>query len=414
MDYTQNELSGRRKRDPQLLANERLANGFDGLPASMSWDQAKKIMVSYVETKFIKCVASTLFKYYLNFAMSKAWKIKRYDALEHRSDFICFSSNQTICAEFDISERTLQINNRRLVEAGLICFDEDPNGHRHLGSGVSVLPAFANIRALEKAEFETMIKVRTARFMLKAFSECHHRLMCLIEAGIFPDTYSVETLSLMAKQARKWSRGKLPPEPEVKMAEIKQVIDELEAFAVVACSHVHEDSGLPESGFAHITYKLKALKSRVDAWQEEESTPSATIPDSSADAALKSEADDVALKLPSPDKAVKSIKRLMLARKLPLVDDDTLNDDQILGLYGRRALGEIKLSKPAQTAIVDRFGHRALYIVALQAAHDPKVRHRASWAASFASARPVDGVIDLQSSFYRMIRDNCDHSSAQI
>jgi hypothetical protein len=412
MDCNLNPTKGLRKRDHSLLAAERAARQFFGLPDGMSWPQAIGIIRAHIENRFSGMAAYRIMNHYLRMTIAKVRSIAVYDQFDHESLFVVFASNASLCARFDVSERCIQINHRRLVDAGLICFKDGPGCRRSPGNGISLLPAFARVRELQHAEFNAQMEVRAKRFLMAEFSACAVKLVSLIDTGLFPDTYSLQGLVEMAEQARIWSKGKLPAEPEAKMAAIKQTIEELEAFALVAYSSVSKDSPYPESGFAHITYKLKDLKIQVDAWREEESDGSEDSPDSSVLVVPRSDVDDVAIRLPSPEKAVKSIKKLMLARKLPLLEDDQLSDDQVLGLYGRRALGEIKLSKPAQTAIADRFGHKGLYLVALQAAHDPKIRHRAAWAAHFVNARPDNGVIDLQASFYRMVRDYCDHDSA--
>lgn len=403
MEHTQNLPTGRRKRDNHLLAAEKAAQHFIGIPDGMSWFKAAQIIRNYVEVHLGKTTAYRLMNNYLRMTQAKLRKVADFDPLEHADLFVLFPSNATLCAKYDVSERCVQVNHRRLVEHGLICFNDAPGCQRRPGTGISILPAFAKIRELLQAEFQAEMAVRVQRFLQKEFASCYAKLMCLIDAGVFPDTCARSTLIEAAESARKWSKGKLPSNAELKMADMKQTIEELEAFSLIAYGSDIKDSPPPESGFAHITYKLNGLKKEVSAWREEELSASEIVPETAALVAMPDE--PVQLRLPSSDKCVKSVKKLMLLRKLPLVEDDQLNDDQVLGLYGRQAIGEIKLSRPAQAAIAARFGQRALHMVAIQAAHDPKVRHRAAWAAHFASARPENGMIDLQASFFRMVGD---------
>ncbi len=411
MESTQNLPTGRRKRDAAALDAEARARHFAGLPDDISFNMAIGVIKRYARKLFPRSAAGQLLDHYLSLCRKHIMSIESFDAIDHAAHFIAYPSNRYLCAKFEVTERCIQVNHRRLVEAGLISFNDRPGGARGGGYGISVLPGFTKIQQILADEFNDRMGVQMKMFLQTEFMTCHIKLMSLIDAGVFksPDTPIV--LRSFADQARQWSKGKLPADAHAKLASIRQTIDELEAFALISDNHEGVDSPSPESEFAHITYKLNSLSREVEAWREEElAVEVEALTADIGDAANRDQAP-VKMRLPAPEKAVKSIKKLLHIKKMPVVTDD-MEDDQFIRLYGRNAISQIKLSKAAQEAIAAKYGHTALYILAFMAAHDPKVRHRAGWAAHFVSARPDNGIIDLQASFYRMVNDYCIGSSS--
>lgn len=411
MELTLNQPTGRRKRDAAALEAEARARHFAGLPEDVSFNMAIGVINRYGRKLFRRSLASQLLDHYLNLCRGKIRKIEAFDPSDHAQDFIAFPSNRYLCAKFEVTERCIQINHRRLVEAGLISFHDRPGGARGSGYGINLLPAFTLVKQILAEEFNERMGVKMKMFLQTQFMDCHIKLMSLIDAGIFKSPETSMTLRTFADQARLWSKGKLPAEPHAKLSAFRQTIEELEAFALITQIHGEEDSPSPESGFAHITYKLSSIEKEVEAWRQEEFAVEVEALSAGPDAAADASEAPVKMRLPAPEKAVKSIRKLLHIKKMPIVDED-MDADQFLRLYGRNAISAIKLSEPAQKAIAAKYGHHALYILAFMAAHDPKVRYRAGWAAHFLRARPENGVIDVQASFYRMINDYCVESGA--
>ncbi len=406
MELTLNQPTGRRKRDAAALEAEARARHFSGLPDNVSFNMAVGVISRYGRKLFRRSLAGQLLDHYLNLCRRKIREIEAFDAADHAQNFIAFPSNRYLCAKYEVTERCIQINHRRLVEAGLISFHDRPGGARGGGYGINLLPAFTMVKQILAEEFNDRMGLKMAMFLQTQFMDCHIKLMSLVDAGIFKSPETPIALRTFADQARQWSKGKLPAEPHAKLSFFRQTIEELEAFALISQTHEEEDSPSPESGFAHITYKLSSIEKEVKAWRKEELEVEVEALSAGLDPAVGDVEMPVKMRLPAPEKAVKSIRKLLHIKKMPIVEDD-LDPDQFLRLYGRNAIGAIKLSEPAQKAIAAKYGHTALYIVAFMAAHDPKVRHRAGWAAHFLRARPDNGVIDLQASFYRMINDYC-------
>ena len=392
--------TGHRRVTVETIAAETIAAQYDGLPAGITYLKALDI-VRKAAGRLLRGKAYTVFALLLQLNERQIKQCPpEYDPSVDFTRFVAWATNETIAGEVDTSIRNVQRILATLVQKGLVWMNDQNSRKRTPLNGICLLPSFARLAELKEQIEAASLKRAADRILRREFLACSIAINAL---NNLEELAGDTALTELADICRRYSKGPLPNDAAAKLHLVQQRVAELKATVVNSLGFLSLESSRDAESVTLRTYKFEKIRKEVQAWHEEESAPE--------------ERDDLAVEfavggpkrpaLLTPRTAVvaKSLKRMMLSRKVEFLPQGAMEDARYVSLCARSAAARIKISRDAITTLEQRFGQAGANVVLLQAAYDPKIRYPAAWAAHFARNPVGAKPIDLRPSFFRMVKE---------
>ena len=392
--------TGHRRVTVETIAAESIAAQFDGLPAGISYLKALDI-VRKAAGRLLRGKAYTVFSLLLQLNERQIKNCPSdYDPSVDFTRFVAWATNETIAGEVDTSIRNVQRILATLVEKGLVWMNDQNSRKRTPSNGICLLPGFARLAELKEQIEAASLKRASDRILRREFLACAIAINALDHIEELAGDTALKDL---ADICRRYSKGPLPDDAAAKLFLVQQRIAELKATVVNSLGFLSLESSQDAESVTLRTYKFERIKKEVQAWREEES-------DLAVDQIRGPDSTDAGVKAPpllAPRAAVlaKSLKRMMLSRKVEFLPQGNMEDARYVSLCARTAAARIKISRDAIAHLEQRFGAAGANVVLLQAAYDPKIRYPAAWAAHFARTPLAGKPVDLRPSFFRMVKE---------